>query len=215
MILIAATLLSRDWEQWDRGHAAATIDAYWIGSDMEVEHRKTLAALLKQWTLPEDLMLEIGCGSGLVYNQLVPAILPNESYVGVDISEAMLHIATARYPEGDFFKDDLFSLSFTDGAFEIVTAFEVFGHIGDIVQPIREMFRTSSRLMIFTVWTGPKTKIDHEIIDQSVFIRTTFSQQDVLKAIATALQDTPHDIHIQPLSSDKAAYIIHKSVPCP
>ena len=113
-----------------------------------------LAALVKKWALPNDRFLEIGCGSGLVYNQLVPEILQNHAYIGVDISQTMLAIAMRRFKDAVFIKDDLYALSFPDHSFEIVAAFEVFGHLGDIEQPIREMFRTTSRLMIFTVWTG-------------------------------------------------------------
>jgi len=109
-----------------------------------------------------------------------------------------------------FSKGDLYALSFPDNSFEVVVAFEVFGHIADIEQPIREMFRTASRSMIFTVWTGSKTKVDQEVIESSTFIRTTFAQEDLLKAIDNALKSKPHEVHIQPISKDKAAYIIHK-----
>lgn len=219
LTLIAACLIfvanglsatPRYWEQWDKDDVSQIIDTYWLASKDEIEHRKALAVLTKQWALPYDRFLEIGCGSGLVYNQLVPAILPNSSYVGVDISENMLDIATKRYPEGIFIKDDLYALSFADNSFEIVAAFEVFGHIGDIEKPIMEMFRTTSRLMIFTVWSGDKTKIGQEVINHTAFIHMTYSQEDIMKAIDNALKDKPHTVYTQPLSEDKIAYIIRK-----
>ncbi len=216
MIRILASLLSitnvsnRDWEQWDRGHVAEIIDTYWLKSQNEIAHREDLAALVKQWVMPDDRLLEIGSGSGLVYNQLVPHILSNHAYVGIDISESMLNIAHNRFPEGNFFKDDLYSLSFPDNSFELTCAFEVFGHINGIEKPIVEMFRVSSRFMIFTVWTGLETKAEQECIENSVFIRTIFSEADVVSAIENALKFKPHVVYTHPLSNDKTAFIIQK-----
>lgn len=200
----------RDWEQWDRENVAQIIDSYWLGSPDEREHRKRLSSLVKQWISPSDRFLEVGCGSGLVYHQLVPDVIPNSSYVGVDISEAMLEIASDRFQDGTFFKNDLYGLTFPDRAFEIVAAFEVFGHIGDIEKPIQEMFRTASRLMIFTVWTGPETKITHEIIGHSVFIHKTFSEMDLMRNIDQALEGQQYTISKQPLSAGITAYIIDR-----
>jgi ubiquinone/menaquinone biosynthesis C-methylase UbiE len=200
-------ICSRDWELWDQGCVAQVIDAYWLGSKEEIEHRKKLALFLKEWALPNDKILEVGCGSGLIYSELAASF---KGYVGVDISEKMLEIATRRFPEALFMKGDLYNLSFLDSSFEITVAFEVFGHINGIEKPIREMFRTSSRLAIFTVWTAPKTKFEREIIEDAVFIRNTFSHDDVMKAIESALKDQRYTVATRPISYDKTAYTIRK-----
>ena len=212
-LLILATFLhasGRDWEQWDKGNVSEVIDAYWTASKEELEHRKILAALTQKWFLPDGRFLEIGCGSGLVYHALVPAIFPNQAYVGVDISQTMLDIATKRFSEGVFVKDDVYALSFPDNAFEVVAAFEVFGHLGDIQKPIGEMFRVASRRVIFTVWTASKTRVEQEVIQDAVFIHTTFSHEDVMQAIENALESKSYDVHTEPLSKGTVAYIIQK-----
>lgn len=206
----SAQASDREWEQWDKDNVSQIIDNFWLSSYEELEHRKKLSALTKQWIFQNDHLLEIGCGSGLVYNALVPDVLPNHAYVGIDISETMLDIATKRYPNGMFKKDDLYALSFPDNSFEMVVAFEVFGHLPDISKPIKEMFRTSSRTIIFTVWTGPSTKLEQEVIENAVFIHTTFSHIDVVKAINTALETEFYYLHTQQLPGNKTAYIIHK-----
>lgn len=200
----------RSWELWDKNHVSNTIDTYWLSSPEEMEHRNTLAKLTQAWLLPNDRFLEIGCGSGLVYNSLVPAILSNHAYTGVDISEKMLAIASKRFPEGVFMKDDLYGLSFPDNSFEVVAAFEVFGHIDEIETPIREMFRTTSRTMIFTVWTGPQTKMEQEIIDNIVFRHKTFANADVVKSVERALEGTNYKLQTETLPGGKMAYIIQK-----
>lgn len=206
----SAYAVFRDWEQWDKDDVSEVIDLYWLSSQEELEHRKRLAALMRQWLLPHERLLEVGSGSGLVYHQLVPNVLPNDAYVGVDISDTMLDIATKRFPEAVFIKGDAYALPFLDSSFDIVAAFEVFGHIGDIKKPIMEMFRTTSRLVIFSVWVGPKTKVEREVIKNSVFIHTTFSHEDVMKAIDNALQTESYTVHAEPLPGDKVAYIIHR-----
>ncbi len=200
----------RDWEQWDRQGTCQIIDAYWLSSQEEKDHRRSLAVLIKQQILPNGQFLEVGCGSGLIYKQLVPAIMPNSSYTGIDISETMLEIARKRFKKGEFLKDDLYSLSFPDNSFDTVAAFEVFGHIGDIEKPIQEMFRTTSRLMIFTVWTALETQISHEIIGNSIFLHKIFSREDILKTIEKALIGRHYITSEQPLSKGITAYIIHK-----
>ncbi|OGN64803.1 MAG: hypothetical protein A3E80_04900 [Chlamydiae bacterium RIFCSPHIGHO2_12_FULL_49_9] len=200
---------SRNWELWDREKVAQTIDSYWLKSEEEIKHRKAIASLLREWICPNDQILEIGCGSGLIYQQL-SSLIPGQSYTGVDISEKMLEIATQRFPEAHFMKEDLYGLSFPDNSFEITAAFEVFGHIDGIEKPISEMFRTTSRLAIFTVWSGPKTKFEKEVIQRATFIRTTFSEEDVRKAVESALKGENYSIAIRQISKDVSAYIISK-----
>ena len=201
---------NREWEQWDHENVSQTIDDYWLSSTEEITHRQTLANLLSQWVQPDDLFLEIGCGSGLVYEQIVPDVIPNRGYVGVDISEKMLEIASNRFPEAIFIKDDLYHLSFPNETFDVTVALEVFGHIGEIVKPISEMFRTSSRLIIFTVWSSPETIVSQEVIDQFVFLHVSYSHQDVMDSIANALNGQFYSVSTQKLSGEITAYIIQK-----
>lgn len=200
----------RPWEHWDKDNVSQSIDAYWLSSELEIVHRHKLAALTKNWVLPGERFLEIGCGSGLVYNVLVPDVIPNESYLGVDNSDTMLDIAMHRFPEGSFAKDDLYALSFPDNSFDLVVAYEVFGHLGDIKKPIQEMFRTTSRAMMFTVWTGPETTIGHELWEDAVFIHTTFAHQDVMNAIERALGTNHYEVYTESVAEGNTAYIIYK-----
>jgi ubiquinone/menaquinone biosynthesis C-methylase UbiE len=201
---------NRPWEQWNGNNVSQTIDAFWLSSEREIEHRNKLAALTSNWVLPNDRFLEIGCGSGLVYNVLVPDVIPNELYLGVDITDTMLDIARNRFPEGSFAKDDLYDLSFPDNSFDLVVAYEVFGHIGHIKKPIQEMYRTTSRAMIFTVWTGPETKIGHELWENTVFMHTTFTHQDVMNTIESALGNERYEVYTESITEGNTAYIIYK-----
>lgn len=214
LVLFANNVLvcaERDWEKWDKEDISQIIDDYWRSSSVEIEHRKTLAVFTKQYILPNEKLLEVGCGSGLVYNELVPDILSNDAYMGVDVSEKMLDIARNRYVEGHFVKDDLYGLSFPDNSYDIAVAFEVFGHIDDIKKPIQELFRTASRLIIFTVWIGPQTKIEQEVIGNAQFFHKIFTIDDMLDSIHDALDTQSYNVDVQMLSENIAAFLIYKS----
>lgn len=186
-ILVATSFLSaseeRDWENWKDGDVSEIIHRYWLHSDSELNHRKILAQLVEGIYSPGERFLEAGCGSGLVYRELVPKVMGNAYYTGIDVTQNMLAIASKDYPEGTFLEDDLYRLSFEDKSFEIVAAFEVLGHIRDIKVPIQEMLRVASKKVIFTVWTSDSTQITEERFKNSLFLHTAFSHEDIMNII--------------------------------
>ncbi len=64
--------------------------------------------------------LDVACGSGLAANV---AARRGASVSGIDAAEALIDIARARTPEGDFRVGDMFDLPFDDGRFDAVTSF--------------------------------------------------------------------------------------------
>lgn len=143
----------RPWEVWHNAGVIEHIDAYWRGSPDEMNHRKVLADIVKaELQAPTDSILEVGCGTGLVYAALGEAIGPALNYRGVDNSVHALHVATKYYPDVAWGKGDAFKLPYEDGAFDIACAFEVFGHLPDCATPIAELVRVAKRRAIFTVW---------------------------------------------------------------
>ncbi len=64
--------------------------------------------------------LDVACGSGLAANT---AARRGASVSGLDASAALIDIARARTPEGDFEVGDMFALPYEDGRFDVVTSF--------------------------------------------------------------------------------------------
>ena len=64
--------------------------------------------------------LDVACGSGLAANT---AARRGASVSGLDAAAALIDIARARTPDGDFRVGDMFDLPFADGAFDVVTSF--------------------------------------------------------------------------------------------
>jgi SAM-dependent methyltransferase len=75
-------------------------------------------AILSLSALPSTL-LEVGCGGG--YNsELIAAKFPSINYTGVDISAAMIEIASAHYPDRPFAVGSAYALDFDRDSFEVV-----------------------------------------------------------------------------------------------
>src|SRR5208283_1531465 len=65
-------------------------------------------------------LLDIACGSGYAANL---AAGRGAVVSGLDASEALIAIARARTPEGDFRVGDMFALPFPDASFDVATSF--------------------------------------------------------------------------------------------
>ena len=65
-------------------------------------------------------LLDVACGSGLAANV---AARRGAAVSGIDASDALINIAQARTPGGDFRVGDMFTLPFEDDCFDVVTSF--------------------------------------------------------------------------------------------
>src|SRR4051812_42830626 len=63
-------------------------------------------------------LLDVACGSGFAAGE---ASRRGASVAGLDASAALIEIASARTPTGDFRVGDMFALPFEDGSFDAVT----------------------------------------------------------------------------------------------
>jgi ubiquinone/menaquinone biosynthesis C-methylase UbiE len=67
-----------------------------------------------------EQLIDIACGSGYAAHV---AAERNVQVSGVDAAEALVAIARARTPDGDFRVGDMFDLPFADNSFDIATSF--------------------------------------------------------------------------------------------
>lgn len=209
---------NRSWDKWDDPGVAEDIDRLWLNDPggYEAIHRTVLAGLVKNYLVsPTERVLEVGSGTGLIYGVLVPDIIANSCYIGVDTSTKMLEIARNRYPMGRFIYGDAYDLPFISQSFEVALCFEVLGHLPEIQRPIDELFRVTRRLLIFTVWVSPEklTVTSNEQIRESKFLHQLYAQDEVKKAIYEAAKGEEHSIEIRVLSDTAWAYIVSKGRP--
>jgi ubiquinone/menaquinone biosynthesis C-methylase UbiE len=175
----------RPWERWDDPGIAIHIDRWWRQQPSEAVHRRLLAAYVTTRCRAGSRILEVGCGSGYFYEHLVAA-MPDVDYCGVDTSEQMLRLACQKYPQGRFTKGDIYGLPFPTQSFDHVLAFEVLGHLPEIVGPLRELMRVCSRSILFTLWDGQISRDIGEQILTAAFVHREYAKEDVIHAVQTA-----------------------------
>jgi ubiquinone/menaquinone biosynthesis C-methylase UbiE len=174
----------RKWENWDDPGVAEKIDKVWEEDDLDFEHshRKNLSVVIKPYVI-DSTVLEVGCGSGLVYKELVPEIIPNEKYTGCDSSLNMLDIARSKY-SGKFVYGDIYNLPFPSASFDTVLCFEVLCHLFEIKVPIKELIRVARKKVIFTIWISDKSHLfGAERFMDSDFIYQFYTKEEVAEAI--------------------------------
>ncbi|MEA2604228.1 MAG: hypothetical protein QOF89_5220 [Acidobacteriota bacterium] len=203
---------ARHWERWDGDGVAETIESYWLQSSYEKIHRDMLADLCALYLPTPDLdVLEVGCGTGLIYERLVPRLLSNERYTGVDVSESMLAIGRRKFPAARFLAGDGYGLRFADGAFDVVLCFEVLGHLPEIGTLLRELVRVSRRTVVFTVWPAPDGVVETgETVRGESFLHRQYSHAYLYEQIQRALPDVALEMEVGVLSAQCWAYVLHR-----
>ena len=98
-------------------------------------------------------LIDIACGSG--YAAGVAAGRGAE-VSGLDASEALIAIARARVPAGDFRVGDMFALPFADDRFDVATSFNgIWKGCEDALREARRVVRPGG-LVGFSFWGSPK-----------------------------------------------------------
>jgi ubiquinone/menaquinone biosynthesis C-methylase UbiE len=131
--------------------------------------------------IKEDLVLDVGCGTGAV----TKAIKPNVKHViGIDISDAML--SKGEWEGTSLVKCDISEHVFCDNLFDKITARMVFHHILDNLDRVfiqcYDLLRDNGRLIVAE---GVPPSDDDEIVDWFTEMfklkeeRRTFTSQEI------------------------------------
>ena len=98
-------------------------------------------------------LLDIACGSGYAASV---AAARGAQVCGLDASEALIAIARARTPAGDFRAGDMFALPFADDAFDVATSFNgIWKGCEDALREARRVVRPGG-MAGFSFWGSPK-----------------------------------------------------------
>ena len=210
MLLEWAVMAERSWERWDDAGVADSIESHWNSSVMENVHRAVLADFCAAYlTSRETDLLEVGCGTGMVYERLVPGLLPNERYTGVDVAESMLAIARRKFPQGRFLRGDGYALAFPDGSFDTVVAFEVLGHLPEVRPFLGELLRVARGMAMVTVWPCAEGTVEAaESVLGSRFVRRQFSHEWLCGQIEAAAPGQALDLDVAVLDGSCWGYVL-------
>jgi SAM-dependent methyltransferase len=120
-------------------------------------HDFAVRALMQDLELgPDDCLLDIGCGGGIL---LAQAAATGCLTSGLDHSAEMVALARERAPAADVIEGDAGYLPFPDGSFTAVSMSVVFFFLDDPVAVLREcrrVLRPGGRLAVYT--TAPEMR---------------------------------------------------------
>ncbi len=108
---------------------------------------------LVKYAKPGDRVLDLGCGNG----RLSELFSRDIHYLGVDISNEMLKIAKAKYPNSDFQLINFLSLPFLAESFDVIYCLAVLHHVPlnsyrlKFLKEIQRVLKSKARVII-SVW---------------------------------------------------------------
>lgn len=204
----------KDEQSWDAPGVAAWLDADW--SERDVDPALSALVDLVEQHHRSGSILEAGCGTGRTYEALMRRVFLHPfPYIGVDVSEAMLERARARYPEIDARRQDLRELSFTDWSFGSVVCTDVLHHLPEIESAVAEMMRVARDHLFLMLWLRksgapplpviPKLVVVPEFLVRARFYELPRSDEEVIAACEVAggrvldlhvLEGDRHDIGV-------------------
>lgn len=104
-------------------------------------------------------ILDLGCGTGLAAQILKT---PDNSFIGVDVSQKMLDIAAEKNVYQVLIKSDIKQyLQTTDEQFDAVTAFDTFNYLKN---PEQLFMYISPKLLVFTIENAPSNVPDNRLM---------------------------------------------------
>jgi methionine biosynthesis protein MetW len=135
----------------DRGRSPGAgdyYDTYWDTEGVATRPPPGLLGLFERHVLPDDRCLDVGCGdggtSGVWLKERVAA------YVGVDISESAIRMASERGLDAQLISDAT-ELPFPDDSFDLAVCTEVLEHLFEpqrALAEIRRVLRLGGRLIV-------------------------------------------------------------------
>jgi ubiquinone/menaquinone biosynthesis C-methylase UbiE len=140
-----------------------------------VEDREALVGTIA--ALPPARTVDIACGTGYLTQHL------RGSVTGLDQSESMIEIASARIPAGRFVVADALPLPFADGEFERLFTGHFYGHLEEAarVEFLAEARRVAGELVVADSAIRP----DHEVVEWQERVLNDGSRHEVYKRYFT------------------------------
>jgi ubiquinone/menaquinone biosynthesis C-methylase UbiE len=148
-------LENEPWKNEWTPEMAKDIDRYWSESSMEMCIHIVEGLGVLQYAVPDEQILEVGCGTGKIWEILKRGKIGR--YTGVDSSKAMLDVFRSKAPHVNLIQGDAVALPFPDYQFDLVCCIEVLRHMTRWEDAIKELFRVARRRVVFTmeVTEGP------------------------------------------------------------
>jgi SAM-dependent methyltransferase len=115
-----STLISH-YERCFEQYGASPMGVDWPnGPDLEARFAILLSVLNGVPKEPQPVLLDVGCGPGLLLDYLQAAGLPRVEYHGIDLSSTMVEAARRRWPDNDFAARDIVAEPLPERSVDVV-----------------------------------------------------------------------------------------------
>jgi SAM-dependent methyltransferase len=120
-------------------------------------------ALRQLKIMPEHLVLDAGCGSGLFSSMVIKT---GAQLIGIDAAAGLLKLARERNPENYFLEEDLEALPFSDNYFDVVAGFNSFQYAGSFEKALTEAARVlkPGGKLVIGIWDKPENSDATEVL---------------------------------------------------
>lgn len=136
---------------------------YWESEDFSrsyqmgaQKHRLYILDKLKE--LEVKSLLDVGCGTGPIYELLINAEEGRwdniHQYKGTDYSWQMIETAKENFPEGNFEVQDARFMDEPDNSWDCVLIMHCLDHLDDYQSAIAEAVRVSKKYICICLWRG-------------------------------------------------------------
>lgn len=137
----------RFWNEWNARHRGSE---YNVSIDPPtLRRRDTVFQWIQQLQLTEPRILDLGCATGWLSNQLTEF----GEVVGTDIADESINEARHRFPHIQFECEDFTTSKWSRGEFDVVVSLETLSHVPDqaaFVKRIGEVLKPGGFLILTT-----------------------------------------------------------------
>ncbi len=116
----------------------------------ELSHRMYLLNLLDEMGVKS--VLDVGCGTGPIYELMAKYFYNYMKYKGVDPSPGMIESCQFNFPDGNWGVQNACNLKEGDGSFDCVLLMHSLDYIFDYQKAIQEAARVSKKYVLIVLW---------------------------------------------------------------
>lgn len=147
-----------------------------------------LATLLSQHLTHQSQILDLGCGTGHLLDQIMHADLPFQRYLGIDLSINMLSIAKEKFTNKEnieFREQSISTLSNINQSFDTILSSWVLSHLdnpAEVVNNAQQLLAPGGKLILI-FFSQPKWYLDFwvSLFSKYILKATHVSQKEILK----------------------------------
>ncbi len=129
--------------------------------------------LRKAGVNPQDIILDVGCGTGILIPFLFECYTESKNITGIDISKKMIEMMNLKFPQIKTYNCDFLTSTFPPESFTKVIIFNTFPHFLNPLKVLEisyKILKKSGKIIIAHTMT--REKLDHHHKKSSAIVQS-------------------------------------------